>query len=785
MLSKGRVLLSLQGELRLFKVPESRLLSYEEFQVVKNSENPLVAQLGHSSKLAVRSSSKLEDQEFDSGAGAFKTILGVSKKNQTEILTSVEEVFLSYTQSANNLEGSEVLLQDMVEDVDVSGVVFTKDMDTGAPYYVVNYDDVSGLTHHVTSGTGANSNRTLFIHRDHVNRMRSKRFRLLINAVEELEEKLGNDSLDIEFAITSSFDVFLLQVRRISVAPKFSEAVFRKMTDELADIEKFLRTNLAIDPTLFGKKPIYSTMCDWNPAEIIGRSPKVLAASLYRELFTNDVWSLARGVLGYQIPQGRLMLDILGRPYIDVRKSMNSFLPKNLEEEISEKLVNEWLELLEHFPELHDKIEFDVGITCWTFGFDRLLDRSAKTLNARERDIYTTEIKKLTLELMIPGPHNSLEYAKSKLRELSKSPIGDKTIGELISECKELGSYPFAICARHAFVARSILQSLVDIEVLSVHEFDNLLRQASKVTSDFIADFSKVGTGKMSQNAFFQKYGHLRPGTYEITSARYDQVDWSFENGYTNDGYKTLVPDDNFRVQEETLKNIQTQLTQSGISELNSSELIEYCLNSMGERERAKFIFTRHVSGILEKAASVGHLCGLSREEISHLSLSDLARVESGHMSKDQVARLRSQIELQKLRHQISRAVRLPEVIHDASAAFVTPFQVSKPNFVGKETVCGPLKSVSADGNKPTLAGAVVMIENADPGFDWIFAEGILGLVTRFGGVNSHMAIRCAELSITAAIGCGDQLFESMQGNNLVEIDPQAGTVAGVTASRL
>ena len=50
------------------------------------------------------------------------------------------------------------------------------------------------------------------------------------------------------------------------------------------------------------------------------------------------------------------------------------------------------------------------------------------------------------------------------------------------------------------------------------------------------------------------------------------------------------------------------------------------------------------------------------------------------------------------------------------------------------------------------------MIENADPGFDWIFGSKILGLITKYGGVNSHMAIRCAELEIPVAIGCGEQV---------------------------
>ena len=42
----------------------------------------------------------------------------------------------------------------------------------------------------------------------------------------------------------------------------------------------------------------------------------------------------------------------------------------------------------------------------------------------------------------------------------------------------------------------------------------------------------------------------------------------------------------------------------------------------------------------------------------------------------------------------------------------------------------------------------VVCIENADPGYDFLFSKNIKGLVTKYGGQNSHMAIRCPKLNI-------------------------------------
>ena len=60
------------------------------------------------------------------------------------------------------------------------------------------------------------------------------------------------------------------------------------------------------------------------------------------------------------------------------------------------------------------------------------------------------------------------------------------------------------------------------------------------------------------------------------------------------------------------------------------------------------------------------------------------------------------------------------------------------------------------------LRNKIVLIESADPGYDFIFSYNIKGLITKYSGQNSHMAIRCNELNLPAIIGIGEKIYSSL-----------------------
>ena len=116
----------------------------------------------------------------------------------------------------------------------------------------------------------------------------------------------------------------------------------------------------------------------------------------------------------------------------------------------------------------------------------------------------------------------------------------------------------------------------------------------------------------------------------------------------------------------------------------------------------------------------------------------------------------------------------------DPNHSVIIPFQVSTPNFITNKILDALtiyVKSFDYSGN---LDGRIVLIESADPGYDWIFTTKFKALVTKYGGVNSHMAIRCSELKIPAAIGCGEQLFETLKKSKKIRLNCIASIIQSI-----
>ena len=785
--SKAQTLDFLKHKLSKFVIPE---FIYFRSLDWSNRDTEILQEIKEKfddSLLAVRSSAANEDGMNNSRAGEYESFLNVSSEHQENIVNAVEKVLFSYRKNGDNVEKDEVIVQKMLQNTIMSGVIFTHDLNTGAPYYVINYDDVSGKTDTVTSGDGKYANRTLYIHRGAADMIRSDRFKNLIDAIQELEKIMDSQFLDVEFAVDKSLKPHLFQARAITTQPNWNRAVSKRIDSALNGIQTFVRSKLKPVDGIYGQTTVFGQMPDWNPAEMIGRAPRRLAFSLYETFITNHAWRIARENMGYAVPKGQpLMVSLAGQPFIDTRLSFHSYLPNNLSDEISEKLVNTWINRLENNPELHDKVEFDVAITIFSFDIDDKIEKlTGNTLDPNEKEEFKDCLRELTIKLIKGENEGGINYALNKIEELEQEQALSKyedaepnlnVLYKIIDDCIWLGTIPFSILARHGFIARTLLLSLVNKGILSKSEVQKIQSGIRTVASDLVSDMLNFQEKKISREEFMLKYGHLRPGTYDILSLRYDQME-NFGEG--NKPMRSGLELEEFTLEEEKRKSINDILNSEGFfdNDIDADYLIEYIKKATAGREYAKFIFTKTISDVLEIIAKYAESNGLSREEISHVSFTDILKATTSSNEESIEDRLRNKSKEGAELHAVSSAIRLPQVLYDEKGVHVVPFQISYPNFITDKRVDAECIRLLSGNNPPPLTGKIVIIESADPGFDWIFAHDIAGLITKYGGANSHMAIRCAEFGIPAAIGCGEQKFEIIINTNKLLLDCSAGLI--------
>ena len=106
--------------------------------------------------------------------------------------------------------------------------------------------------------------------------------------------------------------------------------------------------------------------------------------------------------------------------------------------------------------------------------------------------------------------------------------------------------------------------------------------------------------------------------------------------------------------------------------------------------------------------------------------------------SNDPKEMLLRSIENGKSLHDHTCKLSLPPLIASPDELWGFQWPEASPNFITQKEVLKFPTSVK----KNELSGKIVCIPNADPGFDWLFSRSISGLVTTWGGANSHMAIR-------------------------------------------
>lgn len=717
--------------------------------------------------VVVRSSSLMEDTAEQSLAGKFESVLNVNGKEN--FIQATEQVIASYGTAGQQ---DQILVQPMLQNVTSCGVAFTIDPNTLGNYYVINYNS-TGSTSAVTSGSGTEN--VLYYQFKDGGKGCPDQMQRLCQALQELEAFFGQENLDVEFAFTEEQKLYILQVRALCLNGTLADRTMQKT--ELERIRARIVREQIVKPFLCGKRTVYSVMTDWNPAEMIGIRPKPLALSLYREIITDSVWAYQRDNYGYRnLRSFPLMVDFAGLPYIDVRVSFNSFVPAELEEGLSEKLVNYYIDRLMENPQKHDKAEFEILFSCYTLDLpERIQVLKEYGFSEEETEQILNALRNVTNHIidhkngLWRRDYEKIQFLNKRYDEIMESGMEDiEKVYWLLEDCKRYGTLPFAGLARGAFIAVQILKSLTACGILTEKDYELFMNEVNTVSSGMNADFRDL-----SRSAFLKKYGHLRPGTYDITSLRYDEApELYFEWKEETQQQEGLAEE--FRLSLKQLNKLKKKLVENGLTN-DILELMDFIKTVIEGREYGKFVFTRNLSKAIQLIGRLGQSEEISIEDCAFINIRTIYELYAS--TKNVREAFLYSIQQGKREYKVTQSVTLPPVIIEPEDVFWFYYPDSEPNFITSGKISGNVCLMETSQGAGDLEGRIVLIPSADPGYDWIFSHGIAGFITMYGGANSHMAIRAGELGIPAAVGVGEKLFQQYKAASCLEIDAQSKTI--------
>ncbi len=387
---------------------------------------------------------------------------------------------------------------------------------------------------------------------------------------------------------------------------------------------------------------------------------------------------------------------------------------------------------------------------------------------------YKKKIKKITQDLilnksLIDNELKKINQLEEKIIEIENSKLSSiQKIYYHVYFCKNYGTLPFAGVARLAFIATKFLKSLQKENQIDQEEIEYFYKQPNSISNLIKKDFEKLRKNKITRMKFLEKYGHLRPQSYNISSKNYKEGFKEFFNLEEDLSIKHRKK--KFYLSKNISKKIKLYISKNNY-EFKLNDFIKFITKSIHSREYCKFVFSKSLNKIFDNIKSFCKETNIEINEIKYCTINNFLE-NLNSLSPEKLKKiLESRIKSNKKNYKILEKIILPDIIFDENDIYSFYQKQIKGNYITNKQITS--KIVNLDKNKfiKNIKNKIVLVENADPGYDYLFSYNIKGLITKYGGVNSHMSIRCLELGIPAIIGIGEKNFNNILNSNSIHID--------------
>jgi phosphohistidine swiveling domain-containing protein len=677
--------------------------------------------------VAIRSSAPHEDARQASFAGMYESRLNVAPTIDA-ILAAIaairthaadKHVTASHYAKSRGMEDIlphiDVIVQSMVN-AERAGVLLSHSPGAQDGYWLVSSTD--GLGDSVANGS-VNGGLIRVARGTPLTDITSSWLVQLIEAGMLIERAFGSMHLDIEFAFERG-KICILQCRPLSEhveMPRGDESVRLAYLSELtADIERAYAEDVLGD------------MIDINPAELLGGKPSTLEVSVFRYLFGDTVVERAREELGYAPLHVGLIRVLGGKPYVSLRSSAFSLRPAGIPDDVYDKLVTVYCRKLNFDSALQNRVEFQVIAMRPGNKLERIM--TAGGLDSQEKETVRSAFARIDRGLA--GMSYPLLCDLGGWKQAYESVCDSFANMSLADQLRHVrvGTHKFVQVARMAFYWRNVFE-----EDHPGVRSDRLLhgRLWTRMT-DLRSDLRAYHDGQLPRDEVVRRYGHIRPGQFPLFGETY---------GDNPDYYLLGVPPGSEKPRVPNPYELEDSLRKTA--------------RFMEAREDVKYLFARALS----------LFASALRAELIRLGMDEAAA--SGHTWDELISGVRPMPKASK-----NPSVIMPEVLVRGTDLRVVRSSAATPTYVTSVRIAADLCILETPDAHADVAGKIVLIRNADPGFDYLFRAGAAGIITQNGGPASHMCIRAVEMRMPACIGCGQQVYHQLSRARSATLDCDA-----------
>ncbi|TSC71355.1 MAG: Pyruvate phosphate dikinase [Parcubacteria group bacterium Gr01-1014_48] len=648
----------------------------------------------HGNTVAVRSSAGQEDSSGASFAGMYTTKLRVRATEKAIHMAADEvrhsgiqkkEVVAHYAEQ-RGLEltesGVSVIVQKMIE-ADMSGVIFSHDLAKPDGYYAVSVS--SGVGEKIVGGA-ANGKLIRIARGVKPTSVKDEWLWKLIVAMKAIERRFRSSSLDVEFAVQNG-TLYILQCRPITTAQaERDKAPEKRLLERINSVNALVASRFDDD--------VLGDMIDINPVELLGISPTPLDISIFKYLFADKIVEQVRREMGYDPLDIGVLRVVEGKPYVSMRAAAFSFRPCGISNEIYERMVRAYRNMLVNNPALQSRVEFDVFAMSCGEKLERVM-QGAK-LNDDEKVVVREAFLRISeVFSRVSTAHAGKFDVFATDYEQRTVSMNDASLGDILEHVAR-GTEMFARVARLAFYWKSRFEEMYPQEDLNILMNGHIRSMNEQLQSDLVA----CRNGTITREEVVERYGHLRPGQFSV-----------FGESYADDPNVYLF------AQMQRAEVVQSQRQAHAFEDATE---FRHIVTFMEARERMKFLFSQSLHLFATKLKYQIAQRGISEYDVSQVSWDELRTCLNNS------TRLRTSY----AKHE--PPVLLPDVIIPGLTDLaVITFSEAMPSYITNSVVKARVCVLERLGVKADVRGALVLLPNADPGYDFLFHSGVLDCGTR------------------------------------------------------